>query len=1129
MLTPKNILSSPRVNVAKNIFSFPYPNLIQSQLDSYKKFLEVDLKEIFSEINPVDDNTGRLWKLEFLDYRIDKANRTIREALRKGLTYDAAMYYKIRLTNKQTGELKEQDIYFGDIPLMTNYGTFVVNGNERIVVHQIIRAEGVIYLESSNLASNRKLYMCKIMPMRGSWFTIDLNKNGVMTIRLGPKRPKINVATFLRAIGYSSNAEILNLFSDCETDPDFKIMEATLAKDSTTNSADAIIDVYRRLRTDVSATLDSAKQYIENLLFNEKRTWMGRVGRYQMNKKLEEKYKKEPIEENYVLFSEDIIGIIRKLVKINNGTAFPDDIDHLGNRRIRAVNELLGESIRVATRKIEKNIKDKMSIRSTDELLVPADLVSARPFMSSFIDFFGTNPLSRFADQKNILAQLANLREVTASGPGGITAERATFSVRDMHYSQYGRFCMCDTPEGPNVGLVNRFSVYARINDYGFIEAPYYKIQNSINLSKKPNNKIIINRVLEEDLKNGSKVILKKGTKITKDNLETILNSKLESIDVRPFVTDEVVYMDPDTESAFVFTQSTVNMDDDKNLMDEIVSARNKDGFTFTNTRNVNFIDVAPNQPAGVTFSMLPFGQNDDAVRSVYATAQIKQAVPLLNAEPPVIGTGFETLIAQQSGRCLYAETDGSVDYVDASKIVIKSKDGKEEYDLTIFNRSNEDTLIHQSPTVSPGQKVKKGDLLAEGAEFRGGESSIGTNLLATAMIYEGYNFEDGFIISERVVRERKLSSILVKEYTQEIRDTKLGPEILTSDLPGASENALKKLDPNGVVRPGAYVVAGDILAAIAAPKGEVELSAEEKLLRAIFGDQAKDVRDASLKMPNGEYGIVIDTQILDRIKQDKLSAGVLKQVKVWVAKMHNIGLGDKLADMNGGKGVISKILPEEDMPHLADGTPIDIMMNAFYVKRMNMGLLKEMWWSNIANTLGIKLALPLFSMIDNLKVEEMLKKADVTVTDKYKIYDGRTGEEFDNEVSLGTKYILKLKHLADEKIHARSIGPYTIVTQQPLGGKAQFGGQRFGEMEVWALEAHGAAHILQEMLTIKSDDIRGRSQAYESIVHGQPIKIEGTPESFKVFINELRALVLNPQPIGIHAVNDSDNNSNNQ
>ncbi len=1105
MAKTSNTNNSKRIDLSNARLRFPLPNLIDAQVNSYKRFLEEDLINHFNLINPITDNTGKLWSLEFLKPELKTPEKSEWQCIRKGLSFEAPLYWQVRLVNKQTGEAKEQEIFMGDIPLMTDRGSFIINGVERCIVHQIIRAEGAIFLGNGLYYNSNDLHMAKIIPARGSWFTIDTSKSGIVSIKMGPRRPKINICTFLRAMGYSSNAEILNLFKDVKLEEgQANFIETTLSKDPTNNTATAIFDIYRRLRPDVTASIDNAKSYIDALLFDPKRLYLGDVGRYQLNKKLPEKYSKPMEEANYALFVTDIVGVVERLLKINASQIIEDDMDHLGNRRIRSVNELLGEVVISAIKKIEKNTKDKMSLHSTDELLTASDVMSSRPLVTAFRDFFGSSQISRYMSQKNVLAELSNLRHVTAGGPGGLTKERATFSVRDVHYSQYGRFCVVQTPEGASIGVVNHLSLYARINRYGFIEVPFRKIEKQVKAADSEN------RIAREDVVVDGKVVVKDAEIITKAKAEVLKKAKVDSINVRPFITDEIVYMDADEESNYRMTHADIKLDDNLTIIQDVVPVRYKDTFYSGQIAEVDFVDVDPAVIAGVNFSLMPFGHHTEAGRTLVAASNMNQAVPLISPQPPIVGTGLEVPMAKLSNRSVYAKNDGTVESLDADKVVVKTgPKTRDEYPLAKFQSSNDNTLVHQIPHVDLGQKLKAGDLIADGASSKNGELAVGTNVLSAVMFYDGITFEDGYAVSQGILKSGALTGIIIKTYTRDIRETKLGPEQLTGDIPGVNEGMLGNLDEYGIIRKGAKVKTGDIIAGIISPRGDMEVTAEEKLLRAIFGESAHDVKDVSLRMPNGEEGIVIDTQVLDRVTEE-LGTGVIKQVKIWVAKQHTIHIGDKLCDMAGQKGVIAKIIPEEDMPYLPDGTPVDIVVTPLFLKRMNVSLLREMHLGMKAHLAGVTVAVPLFTKVDESIVDNLLPKTGLPYQEKYELFDGRTGDKFDKPVAVGIKYLMKIEHLAEEKIHARSTGPYTIVTQQPLGGKAQFGGQRFGEMEVWALEAHGAAYVLQEMLTIKSDDIEGRSKSYEAIIHGEKIVMEGTPESFKVLVNELRSLGLN-------------------
>lgn len=1092
------------------------PNLIEAQLSSYKKFIEERLPSLFERINPVDDNTGKIWRIEFGKIALKKPVLTEQEARLKQLSYTAPMYVEARLINKKTGLVVKQELFVGDIPVMTPRGTFIISGNERVVVMQIVRSEGVIFIPSSNISPTRNLYMAQMMPERGAWITFDVNKAGVITVKLAPRRPKILYTTLLRALGYSSNAEIWSHFEDIDTDEEFKMIDATLAKDKAGSFPEAVFEIYSKIRPDVSSTLENASSYIQNMLFNSRRLFFGHVGRYQLNRKLEEKYHMEPEGDGLLLRKEDFIAVGRALIQVNTGVKSPDDMDHLANRRIRRVDELLSGHLEEAFARVEKGIKDKMSLHAAMEKLTPTELVNTKPIIHAVNEFFGTSAVSRYMNQMNIAAELANKREITASGPGGLSKERATFSVRDVHYSHYSRICPVETPDGNSIGVVNHLALYARVNEFGFIEAPFRKVYHELDLKTAKQKALLPNRYADEAIKNSrGSIVVKKGEFIDEKKASSIA-AAVDKIKIQPFASREIEYLPSDREIDKVFAPASISLDEFDNITDKSLPARRNERFTTQPADRVDYMDVDPAQISGSSFALVPFAENSDPHRTLLSAGMVRQALPLVFPEAPTVGTGKEEYVARESGYTVYADEDGIVDDVDAKRIVVKGSKGKKAYSLVCYQRTNDNTSIDQRPVVHAGQKVKKGDLLANGPSVDNGEASIGTNLNAAIMFYDGYNYEDGFVVSERVIANDKFTNVWIHEYSQEVRETKLGAEETTADIPNVSEFALRNLDKNGIVRVGAEVKPNDILVGIVAPKGEHELTAEERLLRAIFGEQARDVRDCSLRVPHGEGGVVIGTQILSKDKGDQLPTGTLKMIRVWVAKIHRLNLGDKITDQHAQKGVVCKVLPIEDMPHMADGTPIDVIVNPMFLKRMNVGLLKEMLWGKMANMLGVKFSVPQFSPLLEEELKAELKARGLEVKEKITLYDGRTGEAFDSDIVVGPKYFLKLHHISEEKIHARSTGPYAIVTQQPLGGKAQFGGQRFGEMEVWALEAHSAPYALQEMLTIKSDDIRGRSQAYDAIVHGEKIDPIGVPEVLRVFITELRSLMLNPQPIKV-------------
>jgi DNA-directed RNA polymerase subunit beta len=991
----------------------------------------------------------------------------------------------------------------------------MVNGNERVVVFQILRSEGLLFTESKASSNKKKLYSVKLMPHRGNWYEFEVNKYGVMSIKLLQKRPRILLTTLLRALGFSSDNDIRRILGEQEGTEN-SYLETTLKKDPTKNTEEALIDIYRKLRPEDTVSLENAQALIENIFFNKRRFYLGKIGRYKLNKKLG--ITEDITLNDYILKKRDIVEVIKCLIKLNNGTLLPDDIDSLTNRRIRGVNELVSEKVRVGMLIMEKNIRDKMATYSTDEKITPAMLLNTRPIISAVNQFFGSSALMRFMDQTNILSELEVKRKISAGGPRGLTKERATFSVRDVHNSHYSRLCPVTTPEGPSVGMVNQLSIYAKINDYGFLEAPYYVVKNHFNV-EKDSEKDFDGRIVFEDVIANGKVIAKKDDLITEALVKKIKSAGVNEFKVRPFVTDKIVYMDADNEAMHKIASASITKDERGNILEDKTYVRDGQNYSKVSIAEVDCIDISPAQIAGLGLALIPFSANDDPNRTLIGAKTQTQAVPLLRCESPIVGTGFEREAARASGRTIYAEADGVVVEADSTKVVVEystgSKKYKQRYDVEKFERTNQNTSFTQNTVVLPGVKVKKGDVLIDGPCTRNGELALGVNLRAAFLVYDGYNFEDGTVISDRLVREDILTSIHIQEYVQEIRETKLGNEQITRDIPGVGDYALRNLDEDGIVRLGASVQSNDILVGIIAPKGESELTAEEKLLRAIFGEYAKDVRDNSLRMPNGEHGVVIGVQILDREKGAKLNAGTLKQVKVWVAKTHKISIGDKLTGFHGDKGVVTKIVPDADMPYTADGQPVDIILGpSSMIRRMNLGQLIETHVGYLAEKLGIKVEAQPFSEFTLDPILKLAEEKGVKYEEKFDLYDGRTGEKYTQKVTVGMKYYLKLDHIADHKVHARSTGPYTLVTQQPLRGKAQKGGRRFGEMEVWALEAHGVPNVLHEMLTIKSDDVVGRAAAYKAIISGQKITAPNIPESFNVLDKELAGLAIKLEKI---------------
>lgn len=1099
-----------RLNLAKNELSKLSPNLIKSHLESYQELLEEGITEIFEEINPITDYTGESWELHFGDIEWGEDSHTMKTAQKLGVSYTRSIYINTKLVNKKTGEIKKQKLFTADIPMMSDRATFVINGNERVVVMQIIRAEGVLFIESKTSTSQLPLYAVKLMPHRGRWFDFEVSKYGVMSVKLLDKRPRILLTTLLRAMGYSSNEEIKKAIGDVDNGP-VSYLENTFKKDPTTNTEEALLEVYRKLRPEDSINIENATEFLENMFFSKRRFYLGKVGRYQINKKLGITGEITP--EDYLLKKDDLLYVVKALIQLNNGAIGIDDIDSLANRRIRGVGELIGERVRMGVLRLEKNTRDRMSTYGPEDLVTPSLLVNTKPVSSAINEFFGSSAVSRYMDQENILSELETKRRITAGGPRGLTKERATFSVRDVHSSHYSKLCPVTTPEGPSIGIVSHMALYGRINDFGFIEAPYYRVLSNVKL-KDVKAELLDGIEIREDAKNkNGEVVFKKGDKLTTKKVEDAVKAGLKEIKVIPTLTNDVVYLAADEELKYRIGPASAGKEKDGKLTDENIFVRYNGTYNKIPVTEIEFMDINPGQIAGLGFSLVPFAMNDDPTRTLMASNMQRQAVPLVKPIAPIVGTGYEKVVGDASGRLVRAEEDGEVIESNAGYVTLNYKKlGKVTYDVEKFTKTNQNTSFSQKLIAKLGDKVKKGDLLIDGPSMDNGELALGRPLTAAYMVYEGFNYEDGIIISEGLVKNDGLTSVHIKEYTQDIRETKLGNEQVTRDIPNVGEFALRNLDDEGIVRVGASVSAQDILVGIIAPKGETELTAEERLLRAIFGEYARDVRDNSLRIPHGDKGIVIGVQVLDKVKGDKLNPGVLKQVKVWVAKTSKISVGDKLTGVHGDKGVIAKILPEEDMPYLKDGTSVDIILSPMFVKRMNLGQLRELEVGAMARALGIKVEVPPFTELDLDQLKDMAEKTDTDLALKRTLYDGRTGEPFDQKVLVGPRYFLKLNHLSSDKIHARSTGSYTLVTQQPLGGKAQFGGQRFGEMEVWALEAHAAVHNLQELLTIKSDDVIGRAAAYKSIIQGTPIEAPNIPESFKVFMSELRALGLNPE-----------------
>ena len=1161
------------------------PNLIEVQKNSYKWFLDQGLKEVFHDVATIEDFTGNL-ALEFIDYRLGEPKYTIKECKERDATYAAPLRVTARLLNKETGEVKEQEIFMGDFPLMTDAGTFVNNGAERVIVSQLVRSPGV-YFGASYDKTGKHLYTATMNPNRGAWLEYETDSNDVFYVRIDKNR-KLPVTVLIRALGLSSDAQIREYFGEDE-----RIL-ATLEKDTTTNTEEGLLETYRKLRPGEPPTVDSAQTHLNNLFFDPRRYDLSRFGRYKMNKKLalarriagftaardvvapltgellisagekitremaeaaeaagvsvayltidekevkvitngtvdaqgffsfdvtecginekvsfaelraileaglDEAGQKEALEKNHdrlisrTVTVDDIFSSINYLNGLDHGVGVTDDIDHLGNRRIRSVGELLQNQFRIGFSRMERVIRERMTLQAQDAgEATPQSLINIRPVVAAIKEFFGSSPLSQFMDQNNPLAELTHKRRLSALGPGGLSRDRAGFEVRDVHYSHYGRMCPIETPEGPNIGLISYLATFARMNEYGFVEAPYRKVDKATGV-----------------------------------------------------VTDEVVYMTADVEDEYVVAQANEPLDENHRFANARVNVRRREEIMEIEREKVDYMDVSPKMVVSVATAMIPFLENDDANRALMGSNMQRQAVPLMVTQQPIVATGMEYKAACDSGVCVLAKNDGVVEHVDADKIVIRtSKTTTDEYELIKFMRSNQGTCINQRPIVAKGEEVKAGQVIADGPSTKNGEISLGKNALIGFMTWEGYNYEDAVLINEKIVREDVYTSIHIEEYELEARETKLGPEEITRDIPNVGEDALKDLDERGIIRIGAEVTAGDILVGKVTPKGETELTAEERLLRAIFGEKAREVRDTSLRVPHGEYGIIVDVKVFTPENCDELQPGVRQVVRCYIAQKRKISVGDKMAGRHGNKGVVSRILPQEDMPFLADGTPLDIVLNPLGVpSRMNIGQVLEVHLGYAAKALGWKVMTPVFDGAheedirecfrlakennsgDNVKeyptkLDKIMSPTNGHVIDfskieldedgKSTVYDGRTGEKFDNRVTVGYMYYLKLHHLVDDKIHARSTGPYSLVTQQPLGGKAQFGGQRFGEMEVWALEAYGAAYTLQEILTVKSDDVVGRVKTYEAIVKGQDVPKPGIPESFRVLIKELQSLGL--------------------
>jgi DNA-directed RNA polymerase subunit beta len=1214
ILAPASGLDT-RKNYGKIPLLLETPNLIQIQQESYRwvcdPSMDGGLKELFDEITPIRDFTGTRYELyfpsfgfgqkaempefkedrDFWEYMWSAAKYSEQECYERDATYAVPLKVKVRLVIKESGEVKEQDVFMGDFPLMTAKGTFIVNGAERVVVSQLVRSPGVYFTVEEDPATGQRLCSAKLIPNRGAWLEFDTSSHGLISVKVDRKR-KIPVTTLIRAISdpehpYGSNEALLALFADVDTNPERRYIQSTIEREPGIKSEeDALIDFYKRLRPGDPPTLDNARALVNSLFFNPRRYDLGKVGRYKLNKRLG----LDPARAQRILAKEDLIAIVRRIIMVNNGLDNPDDIDHLGNRRVRAVGELLQNQIRIGLLRMERVTRERMSLLPP-ESATPSTLVNSRPVVAAIREFFGSSQLSQFMDQTNPLAELTHKRRLSALGPGGLSRERAGFDVRDVHYSHYGRICPIETPEGPNIGLIGSLATYARVNQYGFIETPYRKVIRELDNTSAE----LVGKTASEDvLTTKREVVVTAGTVITPEIAHKLARLSPRKIKIKPYVSDEIQYLSADEEDIYIIAQANAPLDENNQFATDKVEVRYGEKFLIESPDKVDYMDVSPRQIVSVTTSLIPFLEHDDANRALMGSNMQRQAVPLLKPQAPLIATGMEREAARDSGQVLFAPFDGEVTSVSANRIEIRDAKGEvHTFWLTKFARSNQGTCINQRPVVQKGDKVRKGQVLADGSSTESGELALGQNVLCAFLSWEGYNFEDAIVISESLIKNDRFTSIHIERYEVEARDTKLGPEEITRDIPNIGEESLRNLDEHGIIRVGAEVGSGDILVGKITPKGERGLTAEEKLLRAIFGEKAREVKDTSLRVPHGEYGKVIDVRVLTRDDDHDLPPGVNQMVRVFVAQMRKISEGDKMAGRHGNKGVVARILPEEDMPYLPDGRPVEIILSPLGVpSRMNIGQLMETHLGWAASVLGFKALCPVFDGADTASLEDALGRAWIArqagaidwsrdggainveqakswlkergldgdkvfderrkgvarlaclrlwlqevgvestsgsaeevertveklyhekglippIVGKTLLYDGRTGEPLDQPVTVGEIYMMKLIHLVEDKIHARSTGPYSLITQQPLGGKAQFGGQRFGEMEVWALEAYGAAHNLQEMLTVKSDDVVGRVKTYEAIVNGEDILEAGVPESFKVLVKELQSLGL--------------------
>jgi DNA-directed RNA polymerase subunit beta len=1098
-MSSNNKFTTNRKVFGKEIEVTYLPDFIATQVASYNWFLKEGLKELLDEISPI--NVKNL-SLTFLDYHLEQPKFDEITSKERNITYEAPLRVRVELTNRDTKKVKRQEIFLGDFPVMTKGGTFIINGIERAIVNQLTRSPGVFFVGTKS--ADREIFGAKIIPTRGAWLEFETSATDVISVKIDRGR-KIPVTIFLRALGYDSNIKILDLFKGMNIDKEHDYIQKTMEKDPASNVEEGLVELYKRVRPGDLVTVDNAKGFLDTKFFNFRYYDLGRTGRYKINQRLGLELPSDFA--HRFLQKEDIISTISELISLNNGIGESDDIDHLSNRRVRTVGELIQSKFRVGLLRVERIIKDRLSV-CDPETVAAASLINVRPIIAATQEFFTSSQLSQFLDQTNPLAEIAHKRRLSAMGPGGLSRERAGFEVRDVHRSHYGRICPIETPEGPNIGLVNSIACYAKVNKFGFLETPYRKVIN-----KLPNkaSALLGNTIWKPilDPKTGKEVI-PAHTAITKEVAKKIEKLDLEEVPVNAFVSNEIVFLDAFSEEKSITTPATTPLNEKGEFLEDRVPVRKYGTPDMESKGRVEYMDVSPKQIVGLSAALIPFLEHDDPTRASMGSNMQRQAVPLIRAASPLVGTGIEESVGKKSGYVILAGSAGVVEKATADEVIVRSSGQLKRYEIPTFWRSNQGTCIHYKTVVDKSQRVSEGDVLADSYSTEKGEIALGQNILVAFMSWGGGNFEDAILISERVVEKDFYTSCHIESFQVEVRDTKLGPEVITRDIPNVGEEALKNLDKEGVVRIGAEVTAHDILVGKITPKGETELTAEERLLRAIFGEKAKDVKDTSLRLSHGKRGKVIDIKVFSKDKGDKLAVGVSEMIQVSVAQLRKIVAGDKMAGRHGNKGVISRIVPQADMPFLEDGTPIDIILNPLGVSsRMNIGQIFETHLGFLVKKLGVKVATPALSGISWDKIKKELRGAGLSEDGKTQLYDGRTGGPISERVTVGYIYMMKLIHMVEDKIHARSIGPYSLVTQQPLGGKAQFGGQRFGEMEVWALEAYGAAYTLQEMLTIKSDDILGRSKTYEAIIKGEEIHGPAIPESFKVLIKELQSLGL--------------------